>query len=195
MADNYLERKMEELRIGRTGALPTRQYAVKRNMLSFPLKTLRVLIVGDNRKHLWQYADEFRRHDGRVAIFNSRAESDTDLGYGCGCRYYDISDTNIEERFRELTKVWHDIDVVVILDVVPEMQRCLVNHLEAVPYPNDWGMPVLEIGAGRIIRHNSPDFHPLEHHVEDISDSAAVKQLIYLSLPQNRNVSEIVLQH
>lgn len=195
MADNYLERKMEELRTGRTGARPTRQYAVKHNMLSFPLKTLRVLIVCDNRKFLLQYADEFRRHDGRVAIFNRRAESDTDLGCGCGCRYYDISDNNIEGRFRELTKVWHDIDVVVILDVVPKMQRCIVNHLESVPYPNDWGMPVLEIGADRIIRHGFPDFHPLEHHAEDIPDSAAAKQLIYLSLPQNRNVSEVVLQH
>lgn len=194
MADNYLEKKMEELRSGRTGTAPTRRSAVQTTQLCYPYKTLRVLIVAAGRKYIRQYADAFRNHEGRVAVFNTVPENDTDLGGNHGCRYYNTSDIGIRNAFDSLTKAWRDIDVVVILDAVTDLQTFLCRHVMSVPYPNEWGMPVLEVGDKAIIRHCDLDFIPQDSYSEDVSGNPAARQLPYLSLPQNRCISRIVLQ-
>lgn len=194
MADNYLERKMEELRSGKIGTTPTRHYAVKRNQLVYPYKTLRVLIASDQRRFLRQYADVFRIHEGRIAIFNTCPESETDLGDSHGCRYQEISIADYEDAFSNLIKAWRDIDVVIMLDPIPGLQALLCKHVESVPYPNEWGMPVLEVGNGILTRHSTPDYIPHPSSAKDIPDNPAARQLPYLSLPQNSDISQIVLQ-
>ncbi len=195
MADNYLERKMEELRSGKTGKTPAAsRHTVKRNQLSYSFKTLRVLIIADGRKFLSQYIDVFRNTGGRVAIFSTIPETDTDLPESHGCRYYAVSDGNMESPFQDLVKAWRDIDVVVLLDAMPDVLRCLSHHVESLPYPNDWGMPILEIGEHEILRHESLDFIPLECHAKDCLHSNEPRILPYLSLPQNRCISRIILQ-
>lgn len=194
MADNYLERKMEELRSGKIGATPTRQYMVKRNQLVYPYKTLRVLIAADKWRFLRQYADVFRIHEGRIAIFNTCPESETDLGDSHGCRYQEISSTGHEDAFRNLINAWRDIDVVVMLDTIPELQTLLSRHAESIPYPNVWGMPILEVGNVILARHSTPEYVPQTKSADDIPDNPAAKQLPYLSLPQNSDISQIVLQ-
>lgn len=195
MADNYLERKMEELHSVKASTAPTRRYTVQRTQLCYPYKTLRVLIVAAGRKYIRQYADVFRNHEGRVAVFNTVPENETDLGENHGCRYYNMSDICIGKAFDSLFKAWRDIDVVVILDAVTNLQTFLCRHVMSLPYPNEWGMPVLEVGDKAVIRHRDLNFTLQDIYSEDMAGNPAAGQLPYLALPQNRCVSRLILQH
>ena len=68
MADNYLEKKMEEHLSHRPSTAP----APRRDQgLHYPLKPLRILIVARNRRHLNQYVAPLTTHRHRIAIINT----------------------------------------------------------------------------------------------------------------------------
>ena len=165
MADNYLEKKMEELHNRKAGCAPTRVSTASRHLLTFPFKPLRVLVIARDRHAVSQYTGPFQQAGCRVAVISTIDAAETDLPQNHGCRYYVIgndeqaapafsNDRQVSATFSNLITSWRDIDVVVMLDNWPAMTALLRSHAATRPYPNDWGFPILSVSQNRVTRHD-----------------------------------------
>ena len=170
MADNYLEKKMEELRSGRL----QHQNAPKRQVrggLNYPFKPLRILFITGEYRFIKQYIAPLVTLGCRCAVISTIADTITDLGSQHGIRYYH-TDTHRDpaEAFENLISAWRDIDAVIVTDIqsglklLPAIRRHIIN----LPYPNDWGTPIVVISDKRISRYNSD-----QENIARLSDEAA----------------------
>lgn len=192
MADNYLEKKMEELRSGRYSAVGcTTRAGSRRKALSYPCRELRVLIAGTHRKYLKQYAGPFMNLGCRISIISPTDRDDTDLGKDSGIRYYRAGTSEeVRESLMSLIKAWRDIDVVVVLDSLPGLAAALEKHVSRLPYPNDWGMPVITVNDGRITRTASCPQEPVTG-TPDIPGRQEAGAIPWLALNTNNRIAYI----
>ena len=171
MADNYLEKKMEELHNRKVGCAPTRVSPASRHLLTFPFKPLRVLVIARDRHAVSQYTKTFQQAGCRVAVVSTIDAAETDLPQDHGCRYYAVgNDEQTAPAFSNLIASWRDIDVVVMLDNWPAMTALLRDHAASRPYPNDWGCPVLSISQNRVTRHDILADITISAPVPDVPD-------------------------
>lgn len=202
MADNYLEKKMEELHNRKADCAPTRVSPASRHLLTFPFKPLRVLVIARDRHALSQYTKPFQQADCRVAVVSTIDAADTDLPQDHGCRYYAIgndeqtaptfsNDEQASAAFSNLIASWRDIDVVVMLDNWPDMTELLRAHAAARPYPNDWGFPVLSVSQNRVTRHGIMVDITISSPVPDVPDRPESTVLTFLALKSNSPISSI----
>ncbi len=108
MADNYLERRMEELRSGRL--------AVKGGVPGIRPGSLRVLLVGGTKGEALEKVLEYRKKGYRVAVFDSDEKEGKRMAYENGIRFHrvDLSDKKaIAKETEALLKAWRGIDIVV----------------------------------------------------------------------------------
>ena len=192
MADNYLEKKMEELHNRKAGIAPTRVSPASRHLLTFPFKPLRVLVIALGRHYISQYTGPFQNVGCRVAVINGIDASDTDLPQDHGCRYYTvINDGQTSAAFSNLIASWRDIDVVVMLDNWPALTALLRDHAAARPYPNDWGFPILSVSQNRVTRHDIMADPAITSPVPDIPDRPEATVLTFLALKSSAPISSI----
>ncbi len=192
MADNYLEKKMEELHNRKAGCAPTRVSPASRHLLTFPFKPLRVLVISRDRHALSQYTGPFHNAGCRVAVISTIDAAETDLPQNHGCRYYAIGNNEPPTpAFSNLIASWRDIDVVVMLDNWPAMTELLRAHAAARPYPNDWGFPVLSVSQNRVIRHDILTDAAISSPVPDVSDRPESTVLTFLALKSSAPISSI----
>ncbi|MCM1077438.1 MAG: hypothetical protein NC411_08785 [Bacteroides sp.] len=122
MADNYLEKKMEEYRAGKL-APKTRvvHSAVSRRnpgdfTLSFP--PMRVAIIGGSFNFIETLATIFRSIDTQVALCHPDSRLCTPLAQKHGLRYYPfdpLTPGKTDMVIDDLTSRWGGIDVVIDL--------------------------------------------------------------------------------
>ena len=202
MADNYLEKKMEELHNRKAGCAPTRISPASRHLLTFPFKPLRVLVISRDRHAISQYTRPFQNAGCRVAVVSTIDAAETDLPQDHGCRYYAIgnegqastafsNDEQTSAAFSNLIASWRDIDVVVMLDNWPAMTALLRDHAAARPYPNDWGFPVLSVSQNRVTRHDIMADITISSPIPDVSDRPESTVLTFLSLKSSAPISSI----
>lgn len=148
MADNYLEKKMEELHSGKcfikgkNSTLPT--YAGKA-VFDFPVR--RVIIVGNDEGYGETAALRFLKMGCRVAFFDNDKENGNKLAHDNGARYHevDVSDPNsVKKSFSDLLKAWRDVDIVIMTCGVDENIISVVAtdwkvHKNRYPIPSDYG--------------------------------------------------------
>lgn len=199
MADNYLEKKMEEHLSGR----PARTAPAHRpEGLCYPLKPLRILIAASGRRHLRQYVAPLQALHCRVAIFNTLPATDTDLPADHATRYYaaDQADT----PFASLIAAWRDIDAVILLDPLTALYAALTAHINARPYPNDWGTPTILVTnhtltrltptalteTAEITHTPTASNHPT---LTDIPNHPAAAHIPYLLLRTSSTIHQITL--
>lgn len=202
MADNYLEKKMEELHNRKAGCAPTRVSPASRHLLTFPFKPLRVLVIARDRHAVSQYIKPFQNAGCRVAVVSTIDAAETDLPQNHGCRYYVIgndeqaapafsNDRQVSATFSNLIASWRDIDVVVMLDNWPAMTELLRAHAAARPYPNDWGFPVLSVSQNRVIRHDILADITISSPIPDVPDRPESTVLTFLALKSSAPISSI----
>lgn len=202
MADNYLEKKMEELHNRKAGCAPTRVSPASRHLLTFPFKPLRVLVISRDRHALSQYTKPFQQAGCRVAVVSTIDAAETDLPQDHGCRYYAICNegqaspafSNNElatTAFSNLIASWRDIDVVVMLDNWPAMTALLRDHAASRPYPNDWGCPILSVAQNRVTRHYIMADIAISSPVPDVPGRPEATVLTFLSLKSSTPISSI----
>lgn len=202
MADNYLEKKMEELHNRKAGCAPTRVSPASRHLLTFPFKPLRVLVISRDRHALSQYTGPFQNAGCRVAVISTIDAAETDLPQDHGCRYYAIdndeqtapafsNDEQTTAAFSNLIASWRDIDVVVMLDNWPAMTELLRAHSSAQPYPNDWGFPILVVSQNRVTRHDIMADITISSPVPDVPDRPESTVLTFLALKSSAPISSI----
>lgn len=202
MADNYLEKKMEELHNRKAGCAPTRVSPASRHLLTFPFKPLRVLVIARDRHAVSQYTKPFQQAGCRVAIVSSIDAADTDLPQDHGCRYYAVgnegqaspafsNDEQTSAAFSNLIASWRDIDVVVMLDNWPAMTALLRAHAAARPYPNDWGFPILSVAQNRVTSHDIMADITISSPVSDVPGRPESTVLTFLALKSSAPISSI----
>lgn len=124
MADNYLERKMEEYRSGKLGVknaprhrgstlIPATGYDVEL------IGSQRVLLVGDCTTGIGhEMLKMFRSMGCRVAFCDADSKRGTAVAQSLGCRFYpvDVTAEGMLDRVNsDLTKQWGGVDVTVTL--------------------------------------------------------------------------------
>lgn len=202
MADNYLEKKMEELHNHKAGCAPTRVSPASRHLLTFPFKPLRVLVIARSRHAVSQYTKPFQQAGCRVAVVSTIDAAETDLPQDHGCRYYAIcnegqasptfsNDEQASAAFSNLIASWRDIDVVVILDNWPAMTELLRAHAAARPYPNDWSFPILSVARNRVTRHDIMADITISSPIPDVPDRPESTVLTFLALKSSAPISSI----
>ncbi len=108
MADNYLERRMEELRSGRL--------AVKGGVPGIRPGSLRVLILGGTKGEALEKVLEYRKKGYRVAVFDSDEKEGKRMAYENGIRFHRVDLADKEAMAKEteaLLRAWRGIDIVV----------------------------------------------------------------------------------
>ena len=110
MADNYIERKMEELRRGsQQRVMPARRYAAKAGRLSFDFPARRVLLCGLATGLGEGIATVFLDAGCKVAVFDADSGQGSKMAREKGVRFYeiDVNDTTaVEKAFADLLKAW-----------------------------------------------------------------------------------------
>lgn len=107
MADNYIEKRMEELRSGKL--------AVKKAIPGIKPKGRRVLIAGGCHGKAREKALEYRKHGCRVAVFDSDEVSGKRMAYEHGIRFHrvDIEDERaIRNEISSLLSAWRGIETL-----------------------------------------------------------------------------------
>ncbi len=119
MADNYLERRMEDLRAGRLSSVSTRQTASRSAVNSQKrgmMKSLRVVVTGGAGLIGSAIVKAFRAEGAKVDILDIDRKRGSALAQASGAcfRPIDISDScALATCFREIIDARGDIDVIV----------------------------------------------------------------------------------
>lgn len=208
MADNYLEKKMEEHLSHR----PSTATAPRRDQgLYYPLKPLRILVVARNRRHLNQYVAPLTTHRHRIAIINTLPATQTDLPHNHGTRYYPLPQPTpdqlqptpgtpqIDRILTSLIQAWRDIDAVIMLDPTPAIATHIAHHAATRPYPNDWGTPTILVTDHTLTRLTPTDLTETAKTTEppttltDIPNHPAAAHIPYLLLRTASTIHQITL--
>lgn len=145
MADNYLERKMEELHSGklRQGSGAAKQSAGRKGgvlQVAFPPR--RVLVTGGANGIGLAIVREYLKAGCKVAVFDIDKDRGEALAHNEGIRFYhvDLADSSAVERaFANLLDAWRDVDIIVndagISEFTPLTEESL-DHFDKVMNTN-----------------------------------------------------------
>lgn len=204
MADNYLERKMEELRSGRLSAPSAcpATTALPADALVLRYPKLRVLIADDGLTPLGRaMVNAFIGVGCRVAFFATEADEARQFQQQTGARCYRLRDlsvaTDVKAAIADLLRNWHDVDVVVGSAKSPVMQHFLfawTMHRMRLPLTVggtlvEWEVPrqrealVVPHGVKRV--EFSIPLAPEEESLE-----AAARMALFHSHPSNHYATE-----
>lgn len=147
MADNYLERKMEELRRNPEKTYTGRKIIQRRGFVQFPFPPRRVLIATDSI-HRNSIAKTFLKADCKVALAHPFKAEGERMAHDEGVRYYPIP---IEEAFKNLLSAWRDVDIIIAdkaeaLTLLPLWKK----HRERFPYVSSYVCRLIVLGDADI---------------------------------------------
>lgn len=212
MADNYLERRMEDLRNGKfaspgsfspTSSANLSASSGRKGMLTFPFPSKRVLVAGNLDRLQEEIIYSFQRTGCRVACFSDNRETGEKLSHG-GVRFHpvDFDETgNIETNFGILMKAWRDLDIMIIC--LPSCAMALFDlwskHKQKFPIPSDYGGRIITIGftIGNLSDNKADILSNLgqygitcnsilpESHSDENTITMASRTTLFLSLPGN----------
>ena len=92
MADNYLEKKMEDLRMGKTGtSAPRRRLSPGAGKICFDFPTRRVLVAGGCHGIGEAIVDAYLHTGCKVAVFDTDKDKGSAMARDKGIRFYPIS--------------------------------------------------------------------------------------------------------
>ena len=160
MADNYLERKMEDLRSGRmTRIVSTEAAPLKMRGLFFNFPPKRVALIGDHPSYS-SIVKLFLDADCKVALLDLEPAECPRHGFGDNVRHYPIRlensklitpELSLADNFANLLKSWRDIDILIAPGKEAEMiMNAWDAHRERFPY-------VLDYKSRAIILDNDPE--------------------------------------
>lgn len=129
MADNYIEKRMEELRSGKL--------AIKMAIPGIRPKAQRVLVAGGCSGIAREKALEFRKKGCRVAVFDSDEVSGKQMAHNHGIRFHrvDVKDKGtLQNEIFSLLKAWRGIDIIAGReDICNIINKKIIDWKESLP--------------------------------------------------------------
>ena len=156
MADNYLEKKMEDLRSGRLTQSTGKRLTSQKGMWCVDFPCRRVLVTDGTGATGRSVVTEFCRAGCKVAFFAGDAAAGKDVAGTTGARFVHcvVADMDsVKMAVDGLVKAWRDIDIIVNTASEPAdaLLGILASHRDRLPYPNDFGgrlIDVIPTGSG-----------------------------------------------
>lgn len=147
MADNYLERRMEDMKAGRLRPqVPTKSAAgPKKGVLEIPFPSRRVLVVGGTHGLPLDIVRMFLKTGSKVAVMDTDKSAGESLAYREGIRYYNIdpqSSATFTDAFANLLQAWRDIDIIIMAsshDMTSHLVESWISHRNRYPVPFGYG--------------------------------------------------------
>lgn len=196
MADNYLERKMEDLRSGKVAReYRSGGFGGRRTGMHFTFHPRRVLIASKNHK-IDRLTDIYIKADCKVAVMTDNQDNIEKLINNSGVRLYPY-DTNY---LIGLLKAWRDFDIVIAdSDIAESIIEKWLEHRTIYPYVSDYVCRIILFGhtlpGNEVCSEWEDSLHStinvINHHdiSKDISSLIAM-----LSLPSNSIVKRMVFE-
>ena len=123
MADNYIERRMEELRSGRLG--------IKKAIPGIRPKARRVVVAGGCHGPAREKVIEFRKAGCRVAVFDADGQAGRTMAHDHGIRFHrvDIEDESaVSNEMLSLLSAWQGVDVIAGSTKHCDIMKASVNN-------------------------------------------------------------------
>ena len=129
MADNYLEKRMEEFRSGKL--------AIKKAIPGIKPKARRVVIAGGCHGIARDKALEFRKSGCRVAVFDSDEVAGKEMAHDHGIRFHrvDLEDeSTVSNEMLSLLSAWRGVDTIVGgKDICNILYKIIIDWKESLP--------------------------------------------------------------
>lgn len=209
MADNYLEKKMEDLRSGRL--MQMSRAAARRGAWSLDYPCRRVLVTDGACAIGRAVIGEFCRAGCKVAFCDTDDERGRATAYATGARFIhgDVRDAAVvAAAVADLGRAWRDIDVVVntaadgdgvLLSLLAENMASLRRSL---PYPNDFGGRVIDItgeecgdmeNAHSVLSEHRITVNRIVIRNRDVSVRCVAQLCVFLSAPGIDFINGVVI--
>ena len=201
MADNYLERRMEDLRSGKLrNESPSRPYTTpQKGYVRFPMPPRRVLVIGGCAEPYLSVVRIFLKSGCKVAVLDSDKATGERMAASEGIRFIagdSISEANLKDAFQNSVAAWRDIDIIVTPQhSAQHLADLWMNHKDRFPIPSDYGGRLIVISKEE---NTHADSFPTEKYgitVNHISvtpkgsDEAVASLALFLSLPVSGCIS------
>ncbi len=152
MADNYLEKKMEDLRSGRLTQTAGRRAASQKGVWCVDFPCRRVLVTDGACAAGMAVITEFCRTGCKVAFFAKDAAAGKEIAAATGARFVlcDLAERDsMTKAVDGLVKAWRDIDIVINMAAEPtdELLEIIASHRDKLPYPNDFGGRWIDVAS------------------------------------------------
>lgn len=207
MADNYLERRMEDLKNGKTFRQTSRLHNQrKRAGLHFSFPPRRVLIVTEDPRYL-SIARMFLKADCKVALMTCIENMGEDLAKKEGIRYYhltcnhqisgEIDKENDINSFDNLMGAWRDIDILISdSQYAGELLKKWKTHRERFPYVSDYkSRIIILINSGYDHTDLPTDPHFSINYIKlDKADKEITGLIGMLVLPSNEFINQMTFE-
>lgn len=142
MADNYLERKMEEHRMSppyrRSSSLPSKG----KILFNFPPK--RILVCGSDSALSKALIKAFAESGCRVALYSTCSNDDAS-----GARFIQ-STGRPSQDLSKMLQSWGDVDVIISArhnEAMFPIAEAILNNRQLLPYPNNYGLRLIYINS------------------------------------------------
>lgn len=218
MADNYLERRMDDLHNRQLHRPQTRPLHpsgshVAQNGISVSLTGKRVLVAGGASGLGLSIARAFIPSGCKVAVFDSEDSCGRQMAYAQGVRFHPVRLDDPEalcNAFSALLKAWRDVDMVILADrkitfaATTAVIGIWSRHRTRYPVPSAYGfrliiisgtMPrsssqttIKDITVNHIIIPESTDTESWSRTEEAVS-----RTCLFLSLPACGSISGAVI--
>lgn len=154
MADNYLEKRMEDLRSGRLNASSHAQKRAtvpsRAGCLSIPFPERRVLVAGDLDGVGESIATAFRTAGCKTALFHADKVVGERLAHDVGIRFYNTiinEKENLQKSLSNLLNAWRDIDIAICIiddedsgnEIIHILCDAISKWRHRLPFPNPFG--------------------------------------------------------
>lgn len=208
MADNYLERRMDDFRNGRLSGSKARPVAKGSLRRDESLAGKRVVVIDGLQGIGGCVAKAFVDEGCRVAVVGGDPEEGGRLAYSMGvrfCRVDSFDAEDVERALGEVLKAWRDVDIVVDAAIGMEgacaatVSDVWTEHKRRYPIPSDYGGRLLTVSVepfygGDALREfgitvNSivlPEASP--HEADSDISKAVARTAIFLSRKENRPI-------
>ncbi len=199
MADNYLERKMDELRQGKIRGGVQR---IRPSLTSTPGKAVfdfpprRILMLCNPSEYAAMIAGIFADKASRVAVFGAGLPGPANAG---SIRYtrLDLADVAlVQTETKALLKVWRGIDIIVSIDARPAALQaataCWQGHMSTFPRLTDYRPRIITLGS---VMHEHPGqpFSFFAVGCEGLTPRDIAFKVLFASLPQASAIDEAFL--
>ena len=211
MADNYLEKKMEDMRSGRLAHIAGKRGVSQKGMWCVDFPCRRVLVTDGTGVMGRTVINEFCRIGCRVAFLSEDVAMGKEIAQATGARFIQCVTADaagLESAIDGLVKAWRDIDIIVnvAFDRMQELLAAVGRHRERLPYPNDYGGRLINVVPSsataklcydtlKIVRKYGFTVNIIAVKDDGTAAQAVARSCVFLSAPGSESIdgSEIVV--
>lgn len=196
MADNYLERRMEELHSPRARVVSS---SVQKRAVPWVLPPLKVVVVNGCRADGIAVVKHFAGAGVRVAVIDVDKNKGKELASAFGIRYEEAASRNgasISAGLVATLKAWRDADLFICFDCdeyIADIVAAVSDYRKVYPRVSSYASRVQLVvrgGGESAFGSDAMQVQRVEAG-DDTSADALARMLLFLALPENGELRSV----